>query len=57
MFPEFSSDYIQPRRAQPVHSKLDLPFRRQVRNPAREVFEKLAAKLKKLDLPGIEFAG
>jgi hypothetical protein len=56
MFPEFSSEYIQPGRAQPIHSKHDLPFRRQARNPAREVFEKVALKLKELDLPGIEHA-
>jgi hypothetical protein len=51
MFPEFSSEYIHPRRSQPKHSKLDVPFRRQDRNPAREVFEKLSAKLKEQDLP------
>ncbi len=56
MFPEFSSEYIQARRAQPIHSRLDLPFRRQAPNPAREVFEKVALKLKELDLPGIEHA-
>jgi len=56
MFPEFSSEHIQPGRVQPIQSGLDLPFRRQARNPAKETFEKLALKLRERDLPGIEFA-
>jgi site-specific recombinase XerD len=56
MFPEFSSEYIQPGQVQPVQSRLDLSCRRQARNPSKETFQKLASKLRERDLPGIEFA-
>ena len=57
MAPELFSEEIKPPQFQPAPSKIDFPFRRTVRNPAREVFEKLSLKLKGQDLPGIEFAG
>ena len=57
MAPELFSEEIKPRQFQPAPSKIDFPFRRTLRNPAREVFEKLSLKLKGQDLPGIEFAG
>jgi integrase/recombinase XerD len=56
MAPEFFSEDIKPHQSQPTPSKIVLPFRRQVRNPAKEAFEKLSAKLKGRDLPGIEYA-
>src|SRR5208337_5170948 len=55
MTPEFFSEEIKPRQFQPSLPKTVFPFR-QIRNPAKEVFEKLSLKLKGQDLPGIEFA-
>lgn len=56
MAPELFSEEIKSSQLQPSPSKIVFPFRRQIRNPAKEVYEKLSAKLKKQDLPGIEFA-
>ena len=56
MAPELFPEEIKPRQFQPAPSKIDFPFRRTLRNPAREVFEKLSLKLKGQELPGIEFA-
>ena len=56
MAPELFSEEIKPRQFQPAPSKVHLPFQRNVRNPAREVFDKVSSKLRGQDLPGIEFA-
>ncbi len=56
MFPRFSSEYFPIRRTQPIIPNLNLPFRKQAQSPAKEVFQKQSAKLKELDLPGVEFA-
>jgi integrase/recombinase XerD len=56
MFPEFSSEHIQPGRVQSIQSNLNVAFQRRTRNPSKETFEKLASKLKERDLPGIELA-
>jgi len=56
MAPELFSEEIKPRQFQPAPSKIHFPFRRNVRNPAREVFDKLSAKLKGQYLPGVELA-
>src|SRR5512136_2464563 len=56
MFPGFSSEYVPIRRAQPIIPNLNLPFRKQAQIPAKEVFQKQSAKLKELELRGVEFA-
>ena len=56
MAPELFSEEIKPRQFQPTPLKIDFPFRRMVRNPAREVFDKLSTKLKGQHLPGVELA-
>ena len=56
MAPELFSEEIKPRHFQPAPSKIVFPFRRQVRNPAKEAFERLSSKLEGQDLPGIELA-
>jgi hypothetical protein len=56
MAPELFSEEIKPRQFQPTPSKIDFPFRRNIRNPGREVFDKLSAKLKGQHLPGVELA-
>jgi len=56
MAPELFSEEIRQRSSQPAPSKIVFPFRRQNLNPAREVYEKVSAKIKELDRPGIEFA-
>jgi len=56
MFPGFSSEYVPIRRAEPIIANLNLPFRKQAQSPTKEMYQKLSAKLKELDLPGVEFA-
>ncbi len=56
MFPGFSSEYVPIRRAQPIVPNLNLPFRKPAQSPTKEMFQKLSAKLKELDLPGVDFA-
>jgi site-specific recombinase XerD len=56
MAPELFSEEIKPRQFKPAPRKMVFPFR-QVRNPAKEVFEKLSLKLKEQEPPGVEFAG
>jgi hypothetical protein len=56
MAPELFSEEIKPRQFPPTPAKVVLPFRRQIRNPSREVYEKLSAKLDGRDLPRIEYA-
>jgi integrase/recombinase XerD len=55
MAPELFSEEIKQRQFQPAPARTAFPFRRQIPNLAKEVYEKLSAKLKKQDLPGIEF--
>ncbi|MEM5785757.1 MAG: tyrosine-type recombinase/integrase [Syntrophobacteraceae bacterium] len=54
MAPELFSEEAE--SYQSIPPKTVLRFRNQIRNPAREVYEKISAKLKERDLPGIEFA-
>jgi integrase/recombinase XerD len=54
MFPEFSSEDTQIRHSKHSYSKYGFRFRRD--NPAKEVYEKLSAKLSEQELPGTEYA-
>jgi hypothetical protein len=55
MAQEFFSEEVKSRQFQPSPARMVFPFR-QTRNPAKEVFEKLSSKLKKLALAGTEYA-
>lgn len=52
---EFFSEEVKSGQFQPSPARMVFPFR-QTRNPAKEVFEKLSSKLKKLALAGTEYA-
>ncbi len=52
MAPELFSEEIKSHQSQPIPPKIVLPFQ----SPAREVYEKISAKLTQRDLPGIDFA-
>ena len=57
MAPELFSEEIKSRQFQPAPTKMVFPLRRrQARNPAKETLEKVLAKLKGQDLPGVRFA-
>ena len=51
-----SSEHSQPCQSQPFRSSVNLPLRRQTENPAKKTYQKLSAKLRDQDLPGVEFA-
>lgn len=55
MAPELFSEERKLDHFQPTPPKVVLPFRKQIRNTAREAYEKISANLKQRDLPGIEF--
>jgi len=57
MIPESFAETSQPRHPQPAHSRCGLTSGRgRGRNVGLETFDKLSAKLRERDLPGIEFA-
>ncbi len=57
MAPELFSEEIKPHPFQPAHTKIFFPYRRgRDRDRAKETLEKLLAKLKGEDLPGVGFA-
>ena len=56
MAPELFSEEIRQHQSRSAPARTISSFRRQIPNPAKEVFEKLSGRLKERDLPGVEYA-